>query len=74
MLKDRQKKQIKKEVKDIDKQIDAIESNIDKIRQEVDEDKAKAYADEGASGLIDNDIKARKEKLFDKVFDKAGKI
>ena len=72
MLKDRQKKQIKKEVKDIEKQIDAIETDIDKIRQEVDEDKAKAYADEGASGLIDNDIKTRKDKLFDKVAINAG--
>ena len=51
----------------MDKQIDALEGDIEKLKQNVDEDKAKAYADEGAAGLIDNDVKERKDKLFEKI-------
>lgn len=44
-----------------------MDQNIEKLRQDVDEDKAKAYADEGAAGLIDPHIAEKKEKLFDKL-------
>lgn len=33
----------------------------------MDEDKAKAYAEEGATGLIENDVKERKDKIADKL-------
>jgi hypothetical protein len=67
MLKGRQKKTIRTEIKEIDKQMEAIEQNIERIRQDVDEDKAKAYADEGMAGLLVDEIKTKKDKLFDKL-------
>lgn len=51
----------------LEKQIEDMEQNIDKIRQDVDEDKAKAYADEGAAGLVDPHISDKKDKLLDKM-------
>ena len=35
----------------------------------MDEGKAKAYAEDGATGLIENDIKERKDKILNKVGD-----
>lgn len=71
MLKARQKKNIKTQVKVINKEIDELEDQVEKLKQNMDSDKAQIYAEKGsASGLLDQDINIKKQKLANSLDDK----
>lgn len=72
MLKERQKKSLKKKAADLAKETDKLEEKIDDIQQEIDVEKAKVYADCGTDNLVDQNILQRKNRVADKAISKEG--
>lgn len=69
MLRERQKKQIKKKAGDLQKDIEKLEENIDDIQGDIDVVKAKVYAEFGSDNLVDSTVLNRKNKVADKAVD-----
>jgi len=64
MLKARQKKNLKATVKQMDKDVEELEEQIEKMKVNMDSDKAQIYAEKGsASGILDQDIAMKKQKV-----------
>lgn len=67
LLRARQKKNNKAKERGMRKEIDKIYSDIDDIKKEVESKKAEVYAEEAASGLMDEDLNKRKDRISNAV-------